>query len=69
MIPIAEGAIEEDHIRGEIGQLLSGNIDGRKDDKEITLYNSLGITAQDLFAAEYVYQKALSKGLGVCVEF
>jgi ornithine cyclodeaminase/alanine dehydrogenase-like protein (mu-crystallin family) len=69
MIPIEEGAIGEDHIRGEIGQLLAGNIDGRNDDTEITLYNSLGITAQDLFAAEYVYQKALARELGVSVEF
>ena len=39
------------------------------DDDQITLYNSLGITAQDLFAAHHVYQAALKHGLGVSLDF
>ena len=69
MIPVQEGAIDEGHIIGEIGQLLGGDIPGRSDDQQITLYNSLGMTAQDLYAAKYVYDKALAAGLGDRVEF
>lgn len=69
MIPVQEGAVGEDHIIGEIGSLLLGDIPGRVDDSQITLYNSLGIAAQDLFAAQHVYQLAQSKGLGVSVDF
>ena len=68
MIPIQEGAIGEDAIAGEIGQLLNADIAGRRDNDQITLYNSLGITAQDLFAARHVYDKAAASGLGVVVD-
>lgn len=69
MIPIQEGAISEDHIIGEIGQLLLGDIPGRTDVEQITAYNSLGITSQDLYAARYVLEKSRSSGLGVTVNF
>ena len=69
MIPIQEGAISEDHIIGEIGQLLLGNVPGRTDVEQITAYNSLGITSQDLYAAQYVLEKSHSSGLGVTVNF
>ena len=58
MIPVREGAIDEAHIIGEIGQLLNGEITGREDDTRVTLY-SAGITAH-LFTARHVYEKALN---------
>jgi len=57
MIPVQEGAITQEHILGEIGQLASGDISGRLDDTQITLYKSLGITAQDLFTAAFIYRR------------
>lgn len=69
MIPVQEGAINEGHIVGEIGQLLTGKIAGRVDKAQITLYKSLGITAQDLYAAFGVYQAALASGAGTRVAF
>ncbi len=69
MIPVQEGAVSEDHIVGEIGQLLVGQIEGRVNNTQITLYKSLGITAQDLYAASAVYQAALAAGTGTRVAF
>lgn len=69
MIPVQEGAVDEDHIIGEIGQLLRAEIRGRSDARQITLYNSLGMTAQDLYAARYVYDQAQAAGLGEHVAF
>lgn len=69
MIPIQEGVIDESHICGEIGQLLAGAIEGRRDAGQVTLYNSLGITAQDLYAARYVYDRALAAQVGTTVDF
>jgi ornithine cyclodeaminase len=69
MIPIEEGVISREHILGEIGQLLMGQIDGRTNERQITVYNSLGITSQDLFAARHVMQKALEQGAGTQVAF
>ena len=69
MIPIAEGAIAESHIKGEIGQLLNGVIGGRTSSDEMTLYKSLGVATQDLFAAQWVYEKAVAQGIGIVVDF
>jgi len=68
LIPIGEGAIDEAHILGEIGQVLAGSVPGRAHDSDITLYKSLGIVAQDLFAAAHVYAQAVEHGAGVEVD-
>lgn len=64
LIPIAEGRMREKDIVGEIGEVLNGSSPGRLDDKQVTLYKSLGIVAQDLFAADQVYRAARARGLG-----
>lgn len=51
LIPLQEGAIELPHIIGEIAQVISGEIKGRSDDQQITIYKSLGNATQDLAAA------------------
>lgn len=62
---IESGAITDSHIIGEIGEVLSGNVRGRKNAEEITLYRSLGIAAQDLICAHYVMTQAKAGGIGV----
>lgn len=69
LIPVSEGAISVDHIVGEIGAVINGSIQGRTGDDQITLYKSLGLVAQDLFAARVVYDRALKSGMGTLVEF
>jgi len=61
---LAVGVISESHIRGEIGEVLAGKVDGRQTVDEITLYRSMGIAAQDLICAHYVMEKAKAQGLG-----
>jgi len=68
VIPIQEGAVSEDHVVGEIGQLINGEIGGRVDAAQITVYKSLGVVAQDLFAAQHVYDKAAARNVGTCAE-
>lgn len=58
IIPMAEGALAESEIAGEIGQVLTGALPGRESDEQITLYKSLGHVAQDLYAAAHVYALA-----------
>ena len=45
------GLIGDDHIVAEIGQVLSGEIAGRRSRDEITVYKSLGHVVQDLASA------------------
>ena len=68
LLPIAAGAMDAAHILGEIGQVLLGTVPGRRSDADITLYKSLGIVAQDLFAAAHIYARALESGAGVEVD-
>ena len=69
MIPIEEGAIDETHLIGELGELLAGKIPGRQDEKQITLYQSHGINAQDMYAAKHIHQQALTVSETQTVEF
>ena len=64
-----EGKIDENHILGEIGDILTGKLVGRQTEKEITLFKSLGLAVEDIASAKYIYQKALEKGIGASVEF
>jgi ornithine cyclodeaminase/alanine dehydrogenase-like protein (mu-crystallin family) len=68
-LAIADGAIGEDHIRAEVGEVLVGSAAGRSDDGELTVFESLGVAVEDLFAAEYLYERAQAEGRGVMVEF
>jgi len=51
----AAGLIGDDHIAAEIGQVLAGDIPGRRNAEEITVYKSLGHVVQDLAAAWALY--------------
>ena len=69
LIALQEGAIADDHIRAELGEVLLGGAPGRQNDQEVTLFNSLGLAVEDLAAAQLVYQEAQGQGLGTSVEF
>jgi len=68
LIPKREGAIDERHIVGEIGEILLGTVQGRQSPGEITLFKSLGIAVEDLAAADHVLKKAQETGAGTWVE-
>jgi len=52
------GLIGDDHIVAEIGQVLAGEIEGRRSPGEITVYKSLGHVVQDLASAWALYSQA-----------
>eukprot|EP01095_Lingulamoeba_sp_RSL-Kostka_P001191 TRINITY_DN11695_c0_g1_i1.p1 TRINITY_DN11695_c0_g1~~TRINITY_DN11695_c0_g1_i1.p1 ORF type:complete len:328 (+),score=100.26 TRINITY_DN11695_c0_g1_i1:292-1275(+) len=62
IIPLNEGSIQEDHLLGEIGDVLNGIVEGRTNDEEITFFKSLGIAVEDLASAEYVFHKCEEDG-------
>jgi ornithine cyclodeaminase/alanine dehydrogenase-like protein (mu-crystallin family) len=65
----AEGAIGPEHVRAEIGEVLTGRAPGRGADDEITLFESLGLAVEDLAAAALAYRKAEELGVGSWVDF
>ncbi|MDR4534491.1 ornithine cyclodeaminase family protein [Glutamicibacter sp. PS] len=68
LLALAEGAITEQAIVGELGQVAAGEIVGRRDAREITLFNSVGIGALDLAIGRLAYDRALEQGLGQSVD-
>jgi ornithine cyclodeaminase/alanine dehydrogenase-like protein (mu-crystallin family) len=54
----AAGLIGDDHIVAEIGQVLAGDIEGRRSAEEITVYKSLGHVVQDLATAWALFSQA-----------
>jgi ornithine cyclodeaminase/alanine dehydrogenase-like protein (mu-crystallin family) len=68
-LAVREGAITgEEHIRAELGDVLTGTAPGRHDDGELTLFRSLGIAVEDLAAAQAAVAGARARGLGTEVE-
>jgi ornithine cyclodeaminase len=65
----SEGAIGDDHIVGEIGEVFAGQIAGREDPRQITLFKSLGLAVEDLAAGSYVLRAAEAAGIGTVVDF
>lgn len=66
-VGLAAGAFGEDTIAGEIGQVLTGDVPGRMNDEQITVFDSTGIAAQDLVAAASVLAAAESANAGATV--
>jgi ornithine cyclodeaminase len=53
----AAGLVGDDHIVAEIGQVLAGDVVGRRSAEEITVYKSLGHVVQDLASAWALYSE------------
>ena len=68
LIPKQEGLITEDHVIGELGELLTGKAQGRESEDTITLFKSLGLAIEDLAAGYFVYEKALESNIGTRVD-
>ena len=45
--------------------MVSGGHPGRTSDKQITLYKSVGVAAQDAVAAQMIFAAAVQKGVGL----
>jgi ornithine cyclodeaminase/alanine dehydrogenase-like protein (mu-crystallin family) len=69
LFAVREAGIGPDHIRAELGEVLTGSGQGRLADDELTVFKSLGLAAEDLAAAEHVYTRAQAAGAGVIVPF
>ena len=58
----AAGRVDDDHVLGEIGEVMAGTLAGRLTPADITLYKSLGSIVQDLASAWYLYRACRQGG-------
>jgi ornithine cyclodeaminase len=69
LFALREGAISgPEHIRAEIGEILTGIAPGRTSREEITLFKSLGLAVEDLASAVLLFEKAQRAGRGTWIE-
>ena len=68
LLAIADGAIDESHVVGTLGDVLIGQVQGRTDAQQITIFESLGLGLEDIAAASHVCGRALEDGIGTDVD-
>jgi ornithine cyclodeaminase len=68
LIPRAEGAIGDDHIVAELGDVVIGRAPARRSDGEVTLFKSLGLAIEDVASARFIHEQAVTTGAGTWVE-
>lgn len=68
LMAVSEGAVSVDDIRGELGQVVAGQVPGRTAEGDITLFNSVGIGMQDVAIGRLLYDAAVEQGVGVRVD-
>lgn len=68
-VPLKESLLSKDDIAGTLGQLIIGEIPGRIKDDEITIFDSTGLSVQDMATAALIYERALKKKIGVKINF
>jgi ornithine cyclodeaminase/alanine dehydrogenase-like protein (mu-crystallin family) len=68
LIPKSEGAVGDEHVVGELGEVVLGKVDGRTSPEDITVFESLGLAIEDLAAARHIYRRAEESGKGTRVE-
>ncbi|ELZ21379.1 ornithine cyclodeaminase [Natrinema limicola JCM 13563] len=63
------GAITDDHVHAELGEIVAGNEPGRTSDDEITVFDSGGTGIETVAVASLLYDRALEAGRGTEIEF
>ncbi len=63
--PLQQGLIERSHFGTELGEVVLGRSPGRRRADEITLFKSVGVAIQDLYAAARALENARRLGLGL----
>jgi ornithine cyclodeaminase len=62
--PVSAGLISRDHIHAELGEIVLGRKTGRSDERQVTLFKSVGLAIQDAVAAQCALDAARRLGLG-----
>ena len=67
LIPIAEGVINHEHVKGMLADVVSGKVAGRESLDEITLFKSCGHAVEDMVTARLAHKRAqkLQRGTNI----
>lgn len=66
---LREGAIGEDYVHAELGDVVAGEASGRESDAEITVFDSGGTAIETVAAAGMLYERGRKHDLGGTIDF
>jgi alanine dehydrogenase len=66
--PLETGLILPEAIY-ELGQVIAGQVEGRRGPEDITVFASQGLALEDIAAARVVYHRAVERDVGRDIEF
>ena len=69
LIAKQEGTIDDNHIIGTLGEILTKQKKGRNNTNDITLFKSLGLAVEDIATAFFIFDKYVKSNKGNWVEF
>jgi ornithine cyclodeaminase/alanine dehydrogenase len=55
-------------VTGDLGELVSGKVTGRRTDTERIVAMNLGLAIEDMVTARLIYERALARDIGVVLE-
>lgn len=67
--PLNSNIISESKLQNEIGDVINNKKIGRENEDEIIIFKSVGIGTQDIATAEIIYERAISKSIGLEFNF
>jgi ornithine cyclodeaminase/alanine dehydrogenase-like protein (mu-crystallin family) len=68
LIPMRTGAIDQEHLHADLTQILTGQREGRTDDRSITVFESVGFAMEDAVTASLAYDLAVENDVGTMVD-
>ena len=57
IFPLEEGAVTEAHILGDLAEVVSGKVETRTDEKDITIFESQGLACEDVVCASWLLKQ------------
>ena len=57
IFPLEEGAVTDAHILGDLAEVISGKVETRKDEKDITIFESQGLACEDVVCASWLLKQ------------
>lgn len=66
---INRSLIKEEDVFAELGDIISGEKQGRETEGEVIIYDATGTALQDVAAAVYIYEKSLKTDAGEAFRF
>jgi alanine dehydrogenase len=56
-VPVAKGILKREDVVGDIGQVVTGRVQGRQSERDITVFDSTGLAVQDIACAAEVWHR------------